>query len=116
MCWPSTTANRGAWLFDASQEVARQGRTLKIELKPRRIEHWCLPPKQSASFVCAMEDVLEVYARPRDPKRPLVCLDEFCKQLNTHTSASLYEVFEPGQALRSRSVSNGILRPSKEAG
>jgi len=28
-----------------------------------------------------MEDVLEVYARPRDPKRPLVCLDEFCKQL-----------------------------------
>lgn len=28
-----------------------------------------------------MEDVLEVYARPRDPRRPLVCLDEFCKQL-----------------------------------
>ena len=28
-----------------------------------------------------MEDVLEVYHRPRDPKRPLVCLDEFCKQL-----------------------------------
>ena len=28
-----------------------------------------------------MEDVLEVYARPRDPQRPLVCLDEFCKQL-----------------------------------
>lgn len=28
-----------------------------------------------------MEDVLEVYARPHDPQRPLVCLDEFCKQL-----------------------------------
>lgn len=28
-----------------------------------------------------MEDVLEVYARPRDPARPLVCLDEFSKQL-----------------------------------
>ena len=28
-----------------------------------------------------MEDVLEVQARPRDPQRPLVCLDEFCKQL-----------------------------------
>lgn len=28
-----------------------------------------------------MEDVLEVYQRPRDPARPLVCLDEFCKQL-----------------------------------
>ena len=32
-----------------------------------------------------MEDVLEVYARPRDPKRPLVCLDEFCKQLIADT-------------------------------
>jgi len=28
-----------------------------------------------------MEDVLEVYSRPPDPNRPLVCLDEFCKQL-----------------------------------
>ncbi len=28
-----------------------------------------------------MEDVLEVYQQPRDPKRPLVCLDEFCKQI-----------------------------------
>ena len=32
-----------------------------------------------------MEDVLEVYARPHDPKRPLVCLDEFCKQLLADT-------------------------------
>lgn len=28
-----------------------------------------------------MEDVLEVYQRPYDPKYPLVCLDEFSKQL-----------------------------------
>jgi hypothetical protein len=28
-----------------------------------------------------MEDVLDVYARPRDPEVPLVCLDEFCQQL-----------------------------------
>jgi hypothetical protein len=28
-----------------------------------------------------MEDVLEVYTRPYDPKRPLVCLDEVAKQL-----------------------------------
>ena len=28
-----------------------------------------------------MEDVLEVYTRPYDPKRPLVCLDEISKQL-----------------------------------
>ena len=28
-----------------------------------------------------MEDVLEVYHRPYDEKRPLVCLDESSKQL-----------------------------------
>lgn len=28
-----------------------------------------------------MEDVLEVYSRPPDSRRPLVCLDEFAKQL-----------------------------------
>ena len=28
-----------------------------------------------------MEDVLEVYKRPYDPSRPVVCLDETSKQL-----------------------------------
>jgi len=42
---------------------------------------WCIPPKQSAAFVASMEEILGVYQRPRDSKRPLVCLDEFCKQL-----------------------------------
>ena len=32
-----------------------------------------------------MEDVLEVYQRPTDPLRPLVCLDEFAKQLLSET-------------------------------
>jgi transposase len=40
-----------------------------------------LPPKANAAFVAAMEDVLEVYARPYDPKRPQVCFDEGGKQL-----------------------------------
>ena len=38
-------------------------------------------PKADAAFVCAMEDVLEVYARPYDPSRPVVCFDESPKQL-----------------------------------
>lgn len=42
---------------------------------------WCIPPEQNAEFVCAMENVLEVYTRPYDPKRPVVCLDEKSKQL-----------------------------------
>lgn len=40
-----------------------------------------IPPKESADFVAAMEDVLEVYQRPYDPRRPQVCLDETSKQL-----------------------------------
>ena len=42
---------------------------------------WCIPPKQSAEFVYHMEDVLEVYRRPHDPKHPVVCLDETFTQL-----------------------------------
>ena len=32
-----------------------------------------------------MEDVLEVYHRPHDPARPVVCLDETSKQLTAET-------------------------------
>lgn len=35
-----------------------------------------IPPEQNAAFVAAMERVLDVYAEPYDPKRPVVCLDE----------------------------------------
>lgn len=36
-----------------------------------------------------MEDVLGVYQRPRNPKCPLVCLDEACKQLTVSTTEPL---------------------------
>jgi hypothetical protein len=36
-----------------------------------------------------MEDVLEVYQRPRNPDRPLVCLDECSKQLLADTRAPI---------------------------
>jgi hypothetical protein len=42
---------------------------------------WCIPPEHNAEFVAAMEAVLAVYARPPDPTRPLVCMDEASKQL-----------------------------------
>jgi hypothetical protein len=44
-------------------------------------EEWCIPPQANAAFVCQMEDVLEVYQRPYDAQRPLVCMDEMPKQL-----------------------------------
>jgi DDE superfamily endonuclease len=46
---------------------------------------WVIPPEQNAEFVCAMEDVLEVYHRPYDPQRPVVCFDEASKQLIQET-------------------------------
>ena len=44
-----------------------------------------IPPKDNAAFVAAMEDVIAVYHRSHDPKRPLVCLDEAAKQLVSAT-------------------------------
>jgi DDE superfamily endonuclease len=50
-------------------------------LKPWLKKQWCIPPEASAEFVYKMEDVLDVYQRPYDSKRPQVCLDEASKQL-----------------------------------
>lgn len=48
-----------------------------------------IPPKQNAEFVAAMEDVLEVYRRPYDSRRPVVCLDEQSKQLVKETRPTI---------------------------
>lgn len=45
-----------------------------------------------------MEDVLEVYQRPYDSMRPLVCLDEASKQLVAETRPSI--AVEPGNPKR----------------
>ena len=57
-----------------------------------------IPPKANGAFVAAMEDVLEVYHRPHDPNRPLVCLDETSKQLVAETRQPL--PMQPGQPAR----------------
>lgn len=43
-----------------------------------------------------MEDVLEVYARPYDPRAPVVCLDECSKELHTTPKGELSA--EPGKS------------------
>jgi DDE superfamily endonuclease len=45
-----------------------------------------------------MEDVLAVYQRPRDPRRPLVCMDEASKQLVKETRPP--QPARPGQPAR----------------
>ncbi len=43
----------------------------------------------SAEFVARMEDVLDLYAEPYDPKRPKVCFDETSKQLVAETRSPI---------------------------
>lgn len=64
------------------------------ELKPWRRQEWCIPAA-NAEFVYRMEDVLDVYKRPMDPKRPLVCFDESPEQLVSETRQAL--PMRPGQ-------------------
>ena len=49
-------------------------------LKPWQKKQWCIP-KVSADFVAHMEDVLDLYAEPYDPERPVVCFDETSTQM-----------------------------------
>jgi hypothetical protein len=48
-----------------------------------------IPPQANAEFVCAMEDVLDLYHEPYDPLRPVVCFDEGTKQLIGETRTPL---------------------------
>src|ERR1700688_4259811 len=75
------------------------GRTLKKnDLKPHLKKQYVIPPEASAAFVANMEDVLDVYHRPRDPDCPLVCLDETSKQLTAETRVPI--AMKPGRPAR----------------
>ena len=60
-------------------------------------EQWCIP-EANAEFVWHMEDVLAVYARPYDPRRPVVCLDETSRQVLADTHEAL--PVAPGRVAR----------------
>jgi hypothetical protein len=57
-----------------------------------------IPPGQSGEFVARMEDVLEVYHRPYDERRPVVCVDEVPVQLVGESRRPLPA--RPGQPAR----------------
>jgi hypothetical protein len=42
---------------------------------------WCIPKGQDGAFICSMEDVLDLYEEPHDPKRPVVGFEERPTQL-----------------------------------
>jgi len=58
------------------------------------VKTWCIG-KPSATYVAKMEDVLDVYQRPYDPKRPVVCVDEGGKELRDTPQGTL--PMQPGQ-------------------
>jgi transposase len=61
------------------RETVRR-RLAENDLKPWRRDMWCIP-RVDGEFVARMEDVLDLYAEPPDPKRPVVCFDESPTQL-----------------------------------
>jgi transposase len=84
-------------LTSVSHETVRQG-LKKNDLKPWLRKQWVIPPQANAEFVCAMEDVLDLYHQPYDPSRPVVCFDESNKQLIAETRIPL--PMQPGQVQR----------------
>lgn len=79
-----------------SRETVRR-RLKENELKPWRQKMWCIP-KVDAEYVARMEDILDLYAEPPDPARPVVCFDETPTQLIAETRTPLPA--EPGKLRR----------------
>src|SRR5207247_4296580 len=89
---------RGTRHRRARQRLHDRAHAQKNVLQPHRRQCWVIPPKANSAFVAAMEDVLAVYMRPRDPDRPLVCLDETSKQLLAETRLPI--PIKPGRPAR----------------
>lgn len=62
-----------------SDETVRR-RLHESEVRPWQQKMWCVPTINS-EYVARMEDVLDLYEAPADPKRPVVCFDESPTQL-----------------------------------
>jgi transposase len=67
------------------------------DLQPWLKDQWCIP-RVGAEFVWHMEDVLDLYAEPYDPKHPLVCSDERPGQLLADVRPP--EAVQPGRPAR----------------
>jgi len=81
------------WTLDLIKEASEKERivgkisreSLRVllasrEIKPWRHKMWCIP-RVDQEFIRCMEDVLEIYERPYDPREPVVCVDEKPTQL-----------------------------------
>ena len=56
---------------------------------PWHEQTWCIPPEADGEFVARMEDLLDLYRLPYDPRYPVVGMDEMPKQLIAETRIPL---------------------------
>ena len=51
----------------------------------RKLEYWVIPPTCDAEFAACMEEVLDTYTAPYDPRYPVLNMDEQPFQLLKET-------------------------------
>lgn len=66
-----------------------RARSKKMRLNRISKQQWVIAKGQDSAFVAAMEDVLAVYQRLRDPDVPLVSLDETSNQMIADTRPAI---------------------------
>lgn len=75
-------AEESAVILEDGISRATVGRILnRNEIRPHMSKYWCIPPQEDAEFVANMEDILDIYQCPYDPKFPVWCMDEKPYQL-----------------------------------
>src|SRR5439155_1949662 len=89
---PGPAGAQGANIVEGRRKPVKAGVTAGLSRLWRPAFPWF------TGFVAAMEDVLAVYTRPRDPDYPLVCLDETSKQLLAETRVPI--PMRPGRPTR----------------
>lgn len=83
-------------LESISLETIRS-RLKENQLKPWQKKMWCIG-QLNADFIAQMEEVLELYAQPANPKEPVINFDEAMKQMVSHTREPISA--KPGQPER----------------
>jgi DDE superfamily endonuclease len=73
------THSAGGGHFDLPRN--RSTHAEKNELKPWKVERFCIPGKDRTRFVVAMEGVLREYEKPDTDEYPLICMDEAAPQV-----------------------------------
>ncbi len=83
-------AKESAVILEDSLSRATVGRILqRNEIRPHLSAYWCIPPQEDAEFVAHMEDILDIYQLPYDPKHPVWCMDEKPYQLLNHSRKAI---------------------------